>query len=249
VGKLNKNQSGFGAVEGILVLVIVILIGVVGYMVYHNHHKTTASVATTAATTKTKKVTTPTTTASNTYADWKSFCSTAGGGLCLKYPSNWTFNQSMSQSVVPESDVFTSPSGSVAVDYLPGEALGSDSTGTVVQEGSTNSTQASDLSTYGAIIQSSQSSSFTGYDAELFVGDNANETDTVGSQLPNPPEFSPKELFNGQETNVLDVVQSSTNNPIGGAQANFSTQAEAQAWLNSSEVKTAQLILESASYK
>src|SRR5437764_2336320 len=40
VGKL-KNQSGFSAVEVVLVLVIVALVGVVGLMVYKNHNKTT----------------------------------------------------------------------------------------------------------------------------------------------------------------------------------------------------------------
>lgn len=43
MGKLRKNQSGFSAVEIVLVLVIVGLIGGVGFMVYNNHNKKTAT--------------------------------------------------------------------------------------------------------------------------------------------------------------------------------------------------------------
>lgn len=62
MGKLKNNQSGFGAVEGILVLVIVVLIGVVGYMVYHNHKtKTTPAVSKTVAKSTTSAKKTPAT--------------------------------------------------------------------------------------------------------------------------------------------------------------------------------------------
>ena len=50
------NSKGFGAVEGLLVLVIVILIGVVGWFVYKNHNKKTP-VSTTVATTKSNEST------------------------------------------------------------------------------------------------------------------------------------------------------------------------------------------------
>ena len=38
-----QNQSGFGTIEILLVLVIVVLIGVIGYMVYENHYKITST--------------------------------------------------------------------------------------------------------------------------------------------------------------------------------------------------------------
>ncbi len=50
MGKLQKNESGFSAVEIVLVVVIVALIGVVGYMVYKNHYKSTTTTSATAAT-------------------------------------------------------------------------------------------------------------------------------------------------------------------------------------------------------
>jgi Tfp pilus assembly protein PilV len=63
VGKLQNNQKGFTAVEGLLIVLIIVVIGAVGYMVYHNDHKTkTVSVSTTASNkpaTTTKTTTTP----------------------------------------------------------------------------------------------------------------------------------------------------------------------------------------------
>ncbi len=50
MSKLRNNQSGFGTVEGVLVLVIVVLIGVIGYLVYKNHNKTIVTSATTNST-------------------------------------------------------------------------------------------------------------------------------------------------------------------------------------------------------
>jgi hypothetical protein len=44
---LHKNESGFSAIEAVVVLVIVVLIGTVGWLVYKNHHKTTTPVITT----------------------------------------------------------------------------------------------------------------------------------------------------------------------------------------------------------
>jgi hypothetical protein len=48
--KLSRNQKGFTAVEGLLIILILVLIGGAGWLVYKNHHKavtSSASVATT----------------------------------------------------------------------------------------------------------------------------------------------------------------------------------------------------------
>lgn len=67
MSKLQKNESGFSAVEVVLVLVIVALIGTVGWLVYKNHHKTTtAAITTTSATKPTTSTTTKTTTKTTT---------------------------------------------------------------------------------------------------------------------------------------------------------------------------------------
>ncbi len=39
MGKVRSSQSGFSAVETILVLVVVFVIGAVGFMVYKSHDK------------------------------------------------------------------------------------------------------------------------------------------------------------------------------------------------------------------
>jgi len=52
MSKLHKNEKGFGAVEGILIIVVVILLGAVGWFVYdRNHGKATTSSAPATSTT------------------------------------------------------------------------------------------------------------------------------------------------------------------------------------------------------
>ncbi|HVC36235.1 MAG TPA: hypothetical protein VNE40_02210 [Candidatus Dormibacteraeota bacterium] len=96
MGKLKNNQSGFSAVEIVLVLAVVVLIGVVGWLVYRNHHKinTTAITTTTSAepTTTTKSPTTTPVQPANPYAGWKTF-SLSSLGLSFQYPSSWTVTQ------------------------------------------------------------------------------------------------------------------------------------------------------------
>lgn len=86
--KLRNNQSGFGAVEGILIVAVVVLLGVVGYMVYKNHSKVTNN----AVTTTSNRVNTPTpakatTPAPDPYAGWQSY---TGHSFTVKYPPQWT---------------------------------------------------------------------------------------------------------------------------------------------------------------
>jgi len=62
MNKLKQNESGFSAVEVVLVLIIVVLLGVVGWFVYKNQKKTSPSTTTTTSTTtptSTKTTTTP----------------------------------------------------------------------------------------------------------------------------------------------------------------------------------------------
>jgi Tfp pilus assembly protein PilE len=98
VGKLQKDETGFSAVEVVLVLVIVALIAIVGYMVYHNHHKTTtAAVSTTAAQTSTPK----STKTANPYTGWGTYTDTSGW-FTLKYPTEWSDNTVKAGTTVSE---------------------------------------------------------------------------------------------------------------------------------------------------
>jgi len=58
----NKRQSGFGAIEIVLIITIIVLVGGVSWAMYSRHHKSTASstAATTTQTQKTTPATTPT---------------------------------------------------------------------------------------------------------------------------------------------------------------------------------------------
>jgi len=84
---MKKNESGFSAVETILLLVVVIALAGVGYYVYKAKKNTTSTYNSAANASTTTKPAVKTTTTDPT-ASWKSFTSTAGK-FSLKYPSNW----------------------------------------------------------------------------------------------------------------------------------------------------------------
>lgn len=86
MGKLQKNQQGFGLVEALLVLVIVILIGVVGWMVYKNHNKTTSNNTTASNSSTNTSSQTKTTQAPDPYAGWQSY---SDSNVSFKYPTGW----------------------------------------------------------------------------------------------------------------------------------------------------------------
>jgi|GEM_PF-569696 len=65
MAQTHKNQSGFSAVETVLVIVVVVLIGVAGWLVYKNNHKKTENKNTT-NTSQTKTTPAKTTPATDT---------------------------------------------------------------------------------------------------------------------------------------------------------------------------------------
>lgn len=86
MNKIKNNQSGFSAVELILILLVVGLLGAVGFLVYKNQKK---PAATTTTTTSTQKVTTePTKAEVDPTADWTAF-SSKEGEFSVKYPTAW----------------------------------------------------------------------------------------------------------------------------------------------------------------
>jgi Flp pilus assembly pilin Flp len=89
MGRLHKDEKGFGAVEVILVLVIVGLIGAVGFMVYRSHHKTPVSsvaTSTTAKKTTSAKANTPATPiTSGPQSGWSTYTNNTVG-FSIAYP-------------------------------------------------------------------------------------------------------------------------------------------------------------------
>ena len=84
MGRLQKNQSGFGAVEAILILVITGLIGFTGWYVYHAQQSTNKALAPDTSTSpkfknnSKKSSATKTTTPIDQTVDWTSYSSKAG---------------------------------------------------------------------------------------------------------------------------------------------------------------------------
>jgi hypothetical protein len=88
VGKLDKNQNGFSAVEAILILGILGIVGFTGYFVWHAKQNTDKTFATNNSSTPViKKKATPKTVTSS-YSGWKEYCENTTHG-CFKYPANW----------------------------------------------------------------------------------------------------------------------------------------------------------------
>ena len=87
MNKIQKNQKGFTAIEGLLIILILVVIGAVAYMVYHNNHKTTVTTITTTSNHKavnsTKKDT------ASPYTGWNAY-TLPKEKLTFRYPTNWT---------------------------------------------------------------------------------------------------------------------------------------------------------------
>lgn len=81
VGKIQKNEAGFSAVEALLILVIVAVIGAVGWFVY-SKHKTTTPVSSTNTTARTTTQITPNKTTGQVVA-------TADKKVQVTLPDSW----------------------------------------------------------------------------------------------------------------------------------------------------------------
>src|ERR1035438_1728382 len=99
--KLRNDNSGFSAVEVILVIAVVILIGVVGWLVYKDHHKTTTADTTT--TSATKPATSTKTTTSTPATPVQQYVTISAWGVRVPYPSGDTLSVS-SQTCTENGD-------------------------------------------------------------------------------------------------------------------------------------------------
>jgi hypothetical protein len=82
--KLGKKSDGFGAVEGLLILIIICLVVFIGYYVWHTNkdvNKTEKATNTAATATKTPAKT-------DSYAGWNSY-TLKNEKLSFRYPSGW----------------------------------------------------------------------------------------------------------------------------------------------------------------
>lgn len=248
-----SNQSGFTALDSLLIILIIVLIGSVGYLVYRTQPKvtTTYKVRSNNSTVSVKKQTTRSVvtshTTNNPYQGWKTFCS-AFGGLCLKYPTNWTFKQTLTKTVVAETDIINSPAGDLSINYYPNTGTGPTGDNSDVYVYSVNPTQSSYFEVVGLVVKSLDSP--TGYVPELFVtSNNINSYNYYAGQsisdtyFATVPIFTSPKINNGKYLSLLDVELANQNSQLTG----FNTEAQAQDWFTLSQVKVAKQILESVS--
>lgn len=85
MGKLENNETGFGVVEIVMMIVILGLIGIVGWLVYKNHHSSPTHAATTLSA---KPITTTKTTTPSPYAGWNTYTLKLEK-ITFHYPSSW----------------------------------------------------------------------------------------------------------------------------------------------------------------
>jgi hypothetical protein len=241
-----KNQSGFTAVEGLLIVLILVVIGSVGYMVYHNNHKTkTASSSNTGVTTTSAKATQSV----NPYAGWQQLCSSSGG-LCMKYPSSWKLSGSDDAGYT-----LTSPSGTIAVAYMPNGtpddgAYGYENAGNCpsnVLSVSPITTNANNLDIVQAITNCTAN-----------VNSSMTSSTPTSSVIPAFDVSSQGLKAGSVDNSSLDVALVNSNSSSSTRQllyisdlsnTTYGTSSAAQQWFSSSDVQTAGKILSSVSYK
>lgn len=106
---MNKNESGFSVVEGLLIVLVVAVIGFVGYFVWHTQHKTsivkTSSKVAVKATTSTPSKSTASTSTSSSTNNTKYLAITQWGvKLALNSPiDNATYSLVTNNAYLPPS--------------------------------------------------------------------------------------------------------------------------------------------------
>ena len=130
MGKLQNNQSGFSAVEAILVLVIVVAIAGVGWFVWHSKQSADKTLTTNSSTTPTfkKQTKAAATQTTDPYAGWKTATSTRAG-FTVKYPTNWTYTAAVGDNDNVEHITIDSSHFHITIDSFMGNNGGTDATG------------------------------------------------------------------------------------------------------------------------
>lgn len=91
-----RSQSGFSAIEVLLVVLTIAVLVVTGLVVYQRHKpsstKSTAAVTGSTQTTTQPKTTTTTQPTQSVYAGWKTYTLAEDSTISFKYPSDWTIS-------------------------------------------------------------------------------------------------------------------------------------------------------------
>jgi hypothetical protein len=222
MGKLHKNEDGFGTIEIILVIFVVVLMGIAGWLVYKNHNKTNDAKTTTSTTVNTKPV--------DAYAGWKTYCDTTTGG-CFRYPADWDDVSPLDAQAVKASG--QSRNETITLEYSE-PVTGKDGLGDFATISLSPLTTASDaLKVVGGYYTVGNIPSYSLVDTSLVqqYGLATGKTSNNGNN----------DLYFTKNSNKATLVVH-YNNTTGSASISTS---QANTWFNSTDGKTALLIVQS----
>jgi len=154
VNKLKQNESGFSAVEVVLVLIIVVLLGVVGWFVYKNQKKTSPSTSTATSPTPASNSAPTTTQPADLYEGWQTI-TFAPENLILKFPSDVKMQQ-------PTKLVANDSTGSSVGEYFTNLDNGFDIQIETLSNPSTNNS-------YGNTGKANEVGSFTSHGTKYYI--------------------------------------------------------------------------------
>lgn len=241
--QVHKNQSGFGILEGLLVVMVVVLIIIGSWGVYRHYHNTdkntaipTLSSQKASSTSKTSDSSTATT---NTYAAWKTYID-GTYKYSFEYPSGWTLSNNQNVRGVN----LLSPSHAVTIVYdNPGTNIGPQHLGGSANVAFTpmsidKLTSANEALTVvgGYYFNSSAGKYSPGYT----ILDNSLLNSyplTIGRATQFPTAY------------FTVVSASNTYGSLAASPTNsITTATSAETWFNGTDQETAKLILESFKY-
>lgn len=237
----NQRNSGFGIVAAALVLVCVLVVAGAGYAVYRAWHNALPRRSSTSKSSSSSQ-SSPTQVATDVYAGWHEYCSTVGG-LCLKYPSAWQVDD---QSANGGPTVIANASKSVAITYNPTPQIG-------------GACQSGCYFTQDSLVPVATANSL-GLEVLTGVWENtAHALIQPDLELVSSSALSQYHLVPGQKVSVgffapvvmspvkSGAIETLTVNPTPAN--NFSSYADARAWLQQPDVLTAKDILASTFVK
>lgn len=257
------HQKGFAVIEALLIVLVIVLLAGTGWYVYrHRDRSIAASRSSSKQASKTSTV--PTTTQPDPYAGWRSYTSSTEK-LTFKYPAEWTAIPSSDSTQVTGADSLklTSKSGKISVRWyssvegiggacsvytMPGTAVKSGDLGpcpyfTVLDK---QKLAGANLYYVDGVVEQSDGKA---YSAWCGLQDNRgiiHSKSNIGYML-----FKAKNTFagtNNANSSGLYQAELACGSGLGGIVGQPGTKEQAAAFLSTTEMQQAKLILLSATY-
>jgi hypothetical protein len=193
MGEIRNNETGFSAIEVVLVLVIVALIGGVGYFVYKNHHKATTTSVVTTANTKPTTNTTSTKTTTTTQPSVNLTTIKASDGFSFSYPTDWSVTAYGKDESVNGGQV--QPTDSTAIQWLMTKSFDNPSSKT---DAMCVDLRVSTIANAGSYLPNLSKTATTKNGLEIW----SNDTPANILKSPNAPDLTYIKLANGMALNT-----------------------------------------------